>query len=415
MSNFAPVALLPVTVWGDSHPGKVRAVNEDSYYFPSKQTQSGKQLDLATKGYLLIVADGIGGSDLGQRASREVMQAVRDVYYEGTTPGTPDQRLMAAIQYANDSLHQMRSRNPALGQAGSTLVAAVIAGNYLYTANAGDSRAYLIRGGQASQRTLDHTLVRDKQQRGLPVTESDAGIITRSMGEQPGNPADSYTAVEVLDGDTVVLCSDGLSDMVSDADLARIVTEYPPERAVKKLIDRANRAGGPDNITAIVARIGRAKVLASAPRAPRTIHLSRRQRNRLAVVAALVLLLWAIGLLIVSASHGNGATSPTSPAATQILLPVNAVSSPTLSSSATATRTDKATATLRSTFAPTDTPTKRPNATNTLVPPTVAPTITPLPFISPTPTCPNGKFWDPVMGRCQGSGGNGNPTPLPPR
>lgn len=412
MSNSAPVASFPVSVWGSSHPGKVRAVNEDSFYFPSKQTQTGRHIDLSTKGYLLIVADGIGGSDLGQRASREVMQAVRDVYYEGSIPGTPDQRLMAAIQYANDSLYQMRTRNPALGQAGSTLVAAVIAGNYLYAANAGDSRAYLIRNGQASPRTLDHTLVRDKQQRGLPVIEADQGVITRSMGEQAGNPADSYTAVEVLDGDAVLLCSDGLSDMVSDADMARIVTENPPDRAVKKLIDLANRAGGPDNITAIVAKIGLAKAVVGVSRASRTIRLGRRQKIGLAVAAAMMLLLWAIGLLVAFGSGNHVVTTPTMPAATPAALPANAIfPSPTLPGVPGTDRT--ATATLRSTPAPTETPTQNPRATKTPVIPTVTPTTVTVSPTATTPQCPGDQFWDPAMSRCRGTGGSA--STLPPR
>ncbi len=398
---------LPVQIWGDSHPGQVREVNEDSYYCPTKQTQSYKKVDqaaLSSKGYLLIVADGIGGSDLGQRASREVVQSLRDVYYETPLAGTLDQRLYNAVQYANDSLYQMRTRNPALGQAGSTVVAAVIQNNYLYVANAGDSRAYLIRDGQASQRTKDHTLIAEKAARGLPPADADQGVITRSMGDKPAMPADLYTATILQDGDAVLLCSDGLTDMVKDEDLAKVITANPSRKAVEKLIKMANRAGGPDNITAVVAKIGYAK--AAAP----TIVLSRRQKQ---IILAVVLILgiWAIALLLLS-SNTNNSGSVSATATPALLLPLTAPAATSPAAGIPAPSRAPTVTPLVGT--PTDTP--KPDV------PTVKPSDTPVkptateitPSASPTVTCPPGQIPNPPLGCKPESGGGSNPPTARP-
>jgi len=152
-------AQLPIQVWGYSDRGRVRPINEDSFYYPAKQTAFPvAEAKLRKKGYLLIVADGIGGAAAGQEASRHVVSALRSAYYE-SPPDDPLQNLAAAVTYANDSLYQMRTRNPVLRDAGSTVVAGVIQDNKVYLANVGDSRAYLIRGGQAFQSTKDHTVV----------------------------------------------------------------------------------------------------------------------------------------------------------------------------------------------------------------------------------------------------------------
>jgi protein phosphatase len=388
---------LTVHVWGDTHPGQLREINEDSYYCPTKQTKSYKKIDQATlssKGYLLIVADGIGGSDLGQRASREVVQSLRDVFYETPLAGTPDQRLYHAVQYANDSLYQMRTRNPALGQAGSTVVAAVVQNNYLYVANAGDSRAYLIRDGQASQRTKDHTLIAEKVARGLPPAETDKGVITRSLGEKPTMPADLYTATALQDGDAVLLCSDGLTDLVTDEELAKIISDNPPQKAVEKLVKLANQRGGPDNITVVIAQIGHGKA------APPPFVFRRRQKIMLAVAFIIGLIIWAIVLLALFSSPDNGRVSAT---ATPANASPQAAPTTTLPADVTATPSRAPTVTpvagtATHTPAPMDSVVTPPEAPAEAAP---TPTSPALPAVTPTVECPSGQFWDAIMGRCR--------------
>jgi protein phosphatase len=311
------------------------------------------------------------------------------------------------VQYANDSLYQMRTRNPALGQAGSTVVAAVIQSNYLYVANAGDSRAYLIRDGQASQRTKDHTLIAEKAARGLPPADADQGVITRSMGDKPAMPADLYTATVLQDGDAVLLCSDGLSDMVKDEDLAKIIIENSPKKAVEKLIKMANRAGGPDNITAVVAKIGYAKAAAPA------IALSRRQKQIILAVA-LILGIWAIAqLLLASNTNNSGSVSATE---TPTLVPVQAAPAATLPAAGTPTPSRAPTVTPLVVVPPTETlasgdPAAKPPKIPETLPATLTPSVTPT--ATPTVvTCPPGQIPNPPLG-CKPEPGVGD-KPEPP-
>ena len=410
MSSQPARVTLPLSVrmWGETHPGQVREANEDSFYCPAKETQGYKRLDpttLADRGYLLIVADGIGGSDLGQRASREVAQSLRDVYYESPMVGTADQRLSNALQYANDSLYQMRQRNPALGQAGSTVVAAVIHNNQLYLANAGDSRAYLIRAGKAFQRTNDHTVIAEKQARGLPVSEADQGIITRSMGEQQAMPADVYTPTPLQDGDTVLLCSDGLSDMVKEEDLARIVTTHTPKQAARKLVKLANRAGGPDNITVVVAQIG----ATGASVVPFT--LKKKHMIILAAVAVVVLIVWLLAMSLFSARSSDGQNI--TPAPTTAALPATA---PTATEVLAPGATRRPTVTPASSSTALPTPTRLAKQPAGTVDETAMPQTAEIPTVAvtATPNCRPNEFYDPVMGRCRGIGGNGNPSDSTP-
>ena len=415
----SPTPSLPVQVWGATHRGQVREINEDNFYCPTKQTQGYKQINqttLADKGQLLIVADGIGGSDLGQIASQKVVQTLRAIYYESPLAGPLDQRLNSAVQYANTDLYQQRMNNRALGDAGSTVVAAVIHQNTLYLANAGDSRAYLIRAGQAFQRTRDHTVIADKKALNLPISDADQGVITRSMGEKPTSPADVYSPTPLQDGDAVLLCSDGLSDMVSDQDLAKIISSNAPRAAVQKLIKQANRAGGPDNITAVVAKIGQAKAV-SGGFSLKT--LTQRQKIGLGIAFVIGVAFWALVLLLVTQPQ-TGKTPPTvDPAASAIAAPTNTVVPGGVIASPAATARE--TSTLRPTS--TDTPvanTKGPGApaVPSVTPPgqIVSPAETPT--ATPSPSCPEAnQYWDPVMNRCRGIGGPDTPPtsgPPPP-
>jgi PPM family protein phosphatase len=410
-----PAAPLAVHASGDSHPGRVREINEDSFYCPGKPTHSYKKLDQSTlmgRGYLLIVADGIGGSDLGQRASREVVQSLRDVYYESPLAGSPDQRLANAVQYANDSLYQMRLRNPALGQAGSTVVAAAIQNNYLYLGNAGDSRAYLIRNGQAFKRTNDHTLIEEKKARGLPPAETDKGVITRSMGEKPTLPSDCfYSATPLLEGDAVLLCSDGLTDVVKEEDIAKVVTAYAPKQAVDKLIKMANNGGGPDNITVIVAKIGQA-----GKAVPAVAVDKRKVAIGMAIVIILLLLALIVAALATNSSGGNGAPStPTAPA-TPTSVPTRESGSVTPGSprpptaTPAPTQTPTHTPTPRILERPSETPTPEGTAAPTLETPVTTGTGTPTPV-----ACPPGQFWDPIVGRCKNEQGSKGTSIAPTR
>jgi serine/threonine protein phosphatase PrpC len=323
---MSSIIQLSVDVWGETDRGRVRELNEDSLYYPTKQTQGyppPNPAKLREKGYLLIVADGIGGSTAGQEASREVVRALRSIYYESPNVD-PGKNLSAAVGYANDSLYQMRARNPALGSTGSTVVAGVIHENKLHLANVGDSRAYLIRGGKAYQSTKDHTVVQEKTDRNLPVTEQDQSVITRSMGAAASVPVDLFAPIPLQNGDTVLLCSDGLSDLVSADEIGQVASSNSPQRAARKLIKMANSRGGHDNITAIVAIVGQQA-------APSPLTLTKRQLVILAGLFVLGVLILAIaGIALLSRSQR------TLPTATP-LFPLAGTGTPVSMPTATAT------------------------------------------------------------------------------
>jgi PPM family protein phosphatase len=414
-----PTPPLPVQVWGDTHRGQVREINEDSFYCPTKPTQGYKQIDqiaLADKGQLLIVADGVGGSDLGQLASQKVVQTLRAIYYESPLAGSLDQRLSSAVQYANDDLYQRRMANRALGDAGSTVVAAVIHHNTLYLANAGDSRAYLIRAGQAFQRTKDHTLVADKQALNLPISDADQGVITRSLGEKPVSPADVYSPTPLQDGDAVLLCSDGLSDMVSDQDLAKIISANSPRVAVQKLIRQANRAGGPDNITAVIAKIGQAKAVWGGFSLK---TLTPRQKMRLGIAFVIGAAFWALVLLLATQPPSGGTTPTAAPSAPAMAAPAE-TPTPGGVAAPTAATSIRETVTLRPTLTPTHTPAVKINAAGEPASPpimTPGPTapLSSTPVDTPIPKCLENQFWDPVMSRCKSKrGSDSSPLATPP-
>ncbi|MBU0703199.1 MAG: protein phosphatase 2C domain-containing protein [Chloroflexi bacterium] len=247
-----PPSTLPLTVWGATDKGRQREGNEDSIYPHSgSDTFKPGPERLAQKGQLLVVADGVGGAKGGAEASRWTIRVAVERYYDLTGPdlGTD---LQTAVEMANASLYQYLQSTSALAS-GSTMVAGVIHGNTLQVANVGDSRAYLIRSGQITQLTRDHTLTQQKIDRGMIQPEQaamdpDSNVLTRSMGAGPTVQADLFLPVPLTPGDLVLLCSDGLTDMLSNEEIVRLAHGSAPRRAAQRLIAAANKNGGFDNI-----------------------------------------------------------------------------------------------------------------------------------------------------------------------
>ncbi len=235
------------------------------------------------------MADGVGGAQAGSEASRWVRRVVVERYYDSPDPN-PASALHSVIVQANAALYQYL-QSTGIQEAGSTVVAAVIHQNVLYVAHVGDSRAYLFRNGQVRRLTQDHTLTQLKLLRGLITLEQaamdpDQGVLVRSMGAAPTVEVDVAQPVSLASGDVVLLCSDGLSDVVGDEEMADVVHRHPdPQRAARELVKLANRRGGPDNISIAIARVGGkgATVPSAAPRkaaAPRTAAPKPRAPER---------------------------------------------------------------------------------------------------------------------------------------
>ncbi len=213
---------------------------------------------MARKGALFIVADGMGGHAAGEVASEIAVDAVTNVYYQDDSEDVATS-LLNAIKRANGLIHQRAAENMLRSGMGTTCVAAVLCGNMAYIANVGDSRAYLVRGGQVRQISQDHSWVAEQVRAGL-LTEEQArthaqrNVITRCLGTQADVEIDVFPE-PIEENDALVLCSDGLSGLISDTDILRTVEQAGPQESVYHLIDQANENGGPDNITAIVVRV----------------------------------------------------------------------------------------------------------------------------------------------------------------
>lgn len=241
--------------------GRLRLTNEDALISVIPEDEQV----LAGKGALFVVADGLGGHEGGEIASKMAVDTITEVYYQaGQDEVGP--ALQKAIKQANALLYaanEAKAEPEAMADRkhimGTTCVAAVLLGQTVYVANVGDSRAYILRNGQMRQVSEDHSWVREQILTGL-LTEEQArthpknNIITRCLGSEPEVEVDIFSQ-EVQAGDALILCTDGLSGMVRDDELREIVQELAPEESVNRLIERANEEGGKDNITAVVVRV----------------------------------------------------------------------------------------------------------------------------------------------------------------
>ncbi len=230
---------------GTSDVGRVRDGNEDAYLVADS---------------VVAVADGMGGHVAGEVASAaalEPLQALDGRVFPDATEALT--ALRDAVVAANDAVTRMAQDEPSYRGMGTTLTAALVEGRRLHVAHVGDSRAYLLRGGQLSQLTDDHTLVQHLIDEGQLTHEEAANhpqrsVVTRAIGVSPEIDVDAMT-LELLPEDQILLCSDGLTGVVSDEDIAGALDDTEDiNRALDRLVAMANEAGGPDNITAVLLR-----------------------------------------------------------------------------------------------------------------------------------------------------------------
>jgi PPM family protein phosphatase len=232
-----------------SDVGRVRSGNEDSYF--CGQT-------------VFAVADGLGGHQGGEVASAAAVEPLARLDgRELADPGEAAEALANAIRAANEAILDRAAGDPALYGMGTTVTAAAFAGDRsLQLAHVGDSRAYLLREGGLAQLTTDHTVVGELVRRGRLTPEQAAihperSILTRAVGLDPRVPVDLPDPLELKSGDQLLLCSDGLTETVDDDQIARLLSAAPDGHAAcTSLIDAANDAGGPDNITVVLVQFG---------------------------------------------------------------------------------------------------------------------------------------------------------------
>jgi PPM family protein phosphatase len=242
---------------------------------PSKQVNEDACGRRETRlGHLCVVCDGMGGHAAGREAAELALATIFKTFEQAPEGAPPADVLRAAIEEASRRVHAMPTSEVALGRPGSTVVAVLMHAEGTEVAHVGDSRAYLIHEGQIFRVTRDHSIVQEMVDRGLLTVQQaaqhpDANRITRALGMAPEIEADVRPQpLEHVTGDAFVLCSDGLSDLVEDAEILDTVGGVPAAQAVGKLVDLANARGGHDNITVLVLRARTSAIGASAGVAP---------------------------------------------------------------------------------------------------------------------------------------------------
>jgi protein phosphatase len=229
--------------------GCQRSNNEDSFGVFERGPANG---------VLLVLADGMGGAAAGEVASRMAVETLHGRFFDELAIGNAPQALRKSMDAANNAIYAKASDNSDFKGMGTTCTAASVIGDMLHIGHVGDSRAYLVADDDIRVLTRDHTLAAELSgiggREGAP--EGARNVLTRCLGNQ------SEVQVEVFDqpitlhsGNVVVLCSDGLSNVVAADEIFHTVTENDPETACQRLVSLARERGGPDNITVQVARL----------------------------------------------------------------------------------------------------------------------------------------------------------------
>lgn len=234
--------------------GRQREQNEDCV----KIVEPADTNVMAKLGCLYIVADGMGGHEAGELASQMAVDVISQHYYSISPSSSLEENLRRAVSHANERIH--RESADSISGIGTTVTLAVVKNDKAYVANVGDSRTYLFRDGYLTQITVDHSWVAEQVAHGIITpeqaeTHTHKNIITRSLGIYPSVQVDIF-ATDLLPGDKLLLCSDGLTGPVKDIEIAQILEfSRTPKEACEELIDTANQGGGPDNISAIVVQL----------------------------------------------------------------------------------------------------------------------------------------------------------------
>jgi serine/threonine protein phosphatase PrpC len=252
-----PLRTLPrVKFVARSEIGHARENNEDKFDF----YEPDEEPLLAARGSVYLVCDGMGGHNAGQIASELAAKQFLHAYYH--LGGTAQEAARHAILQAHHYIAEMASKVPSRYGMGTTLTALILKQDEGILAHVGDSRCYRLREGAFEQLSRDHTLVAHLAAQGILTPEQakyhpQRNVIRQAVGvADPSEPLEPDIETFALQaGDLYLLCSDGLTDMVDDAEIEAILREEPPTRAAWRLVDRALANGGRDNITVVLVRV----------------------------------------------------------------------------------------------------------------------------------------------------------------
>lgn len=260
-----------IEVSGVTDVGTKRALNEDSIAIVRPE-----DAELEGKGAILVLADGLGGYNAGEVASSLVTSKLPELYYAISEKDRVSD-IVAAVRACNSVVHETSLIAEELHGMGTTLVAAVIVYQYAIFANVGDSRGYLFRDGLIIHRTKDHSL-RDASF-DLPQFNPRhrfSHVLTRAIGPKADVSID-VTTHRVIPGDTILLCSDGLTDCVTDEEIEDVIFNHPVANASQLLVDLAKERNGADNISTIVANVSKV----SEPDAERNTRLPQMSKHHM--------------------------------------------------------------------------------------------------------------------------------------
>ena len=264
---------------GSSHVGLKRSRNEDHFVI-MKRTRGSEILDsnLPTmklqsgldEAYALVVADGIGGAEMGDVASKLALETAIEASEMATSwlmkfrdfdAQQVQERVDAYIERIQDKFDNFGVDHPAANKMGTTLTCAYIVPPHAIIVQIGDSRAYLFRDGELRQLTRDHTVQQLLLEQGIPEERAKkfSNVLLNSLGTSRNNVESEISNLELQPGDRLVICSDGLSDMVDDDTIGEILGQNTLDDALQKLMQAALDGGGKDNITVILADLVRQK------------------------------------------------------------------------------------------------------------------------------------------------------------
>jgi protein phosphatase len=264
-----PQPHLPVVMLSDR--GRQRQKNEDRLRVSALATDHAPDQPLL----LAVLADGMGGHQAGEVAAELAVTKVEEFVLEHGDTLAPLPLLVEALRYASQVIFTQGQRNPNQSGMGATCTCALIQEKRLFIANVGDSRVYLIRNGRPYRLSVDHTWVQEALDNGWITREEalnhpqahmirqflgsptppDVDLRLRLSSQESDRQAQANQGLHLEAGDYILLCSDGLSDLVEDEEMAHLLTRQPMERATRLLVDLANQRGGHDNISLIVISV----------------------------------------------------------------------------------------------------------------------------------------------------------------
>ena len=342
-----PTERAHLEVAAQSHPGMSGKNNEDRYAVSAFQLSR----EDTTPALLAVLCDGIGGHRAGEVAAELAVNAITQGI-SASDAAYPVEILRRAVVAASEQIYESAQAEPGYRGMGATCATTLIVGQRLYAAAVGDSRIYLLRAGQIHQLTTDHTWIQEALDRGVLRPEQARGhpnahVIRRYLGsptppevdfrlrlrdEETAIQAEENQGLGLLPGDRLLLCSDGLTDLVSAPEILATINSQPPQAAANSLVEQANARGGHDNITVVILGVPE-----SAKTRP-IVPLKKRSNRSwlllgcaglLVLVLAAAALLFGMGILAVGPLFpGTPTPTPTLPPFLQTVLPPSGTQPP---------------------------------------------------------------------------------------